>query len=328
MGKKLNKYSKEFFQSLYDNQSTYADYLNRLKKVATSIFEWENLPDSMNQRYLEETLFYYGMATLLKDDDYGFINTRCASNGQINIYGLPTQLNCFSFDFSRIRRLYTGLPKKEGEVDDECILVMNTWDRIPTLSTIELFAYRLYEAEMTAMTNIKAQKTPVLLIVDETQRLTMENMYSQYEGNRPVIFGDKQQLADGIIKSIKTDAPFIADKIMEYKRQIWNEALTFLGINTLTAEKKERMITDEASSNNELINMNLQSYLVPRQEACKQFNEKFGLTGTDKEIKVKVRSDLFNIIKQQFSTIAELIPESMKEEGESNDRETNNDLSL
>ena len=53
----------------------------------------------------------------------------------------------------------------------------------------------------------------------------MENMYSQYEGNRPVIFGDKNQLQDGIIKSIKTDAPFIADKVMDYKKEIWNEAL-------------------------------------------------------------------------------------------------------
>ena len=110
MGKKIKTNSREFFESLYNNQATYADYMNRLKKVATSIFEWVNLPESMNQRYLEECLFYYGMAALLKDEDYGFINTRCASNGVINIYGLPTSLNCFSFDFSRIKKLYTGLP--------------------------------------------------------------------------------------------------------------------------------------------------------------------------------------------------------------------------
>ena len=63
---------------------------------------------------------------------------------------------------------------------------MNNWDRIPTVATIQLFAYRLYEAETTAMTNIKAQKTPILITVDETQRLMMENMYSQYEGNRQI----------------------------------------------------------------------------------------------------------------------------------------------
>ena len=306
MGKKIKTNSREFFESLYNNQATYADYMNRLKKVATSMFEWVNLPESMNQRYLEETLFYYGMAALLKHDEYGFINTRCASNGVINIYGLPTSLNCFSYDFNTVKNLYTGLPLKEDEKDDTCILVMNNWDRIPTVATIQLFAYRLYEAEVTAMTNIKAQKTHILITVDETQRLMMENMYSQYEGNRPVIFGDKKQLQDGVIKAIKTDAPFVADKVMDYKKEIWNEALSFLGINNIMIQKKERLITDEANSNNELINLNLQSFLVPRMEACKQFNKKYGLEGTDKEISVRVRSDLLNIIKHEMSFTKDL----------------------
>ena len=152
---------------------------------------------------------------------------------------------------------------------------MNNWDRLPTLPTMELFAYRLYEAEQSAFVNIKAQKTPVLLLIDEKQRLMMENLYSQYDGNRPFIFGDKTQMANEILKAIKTDAPFVADKIMDYKKEIWNEALTFLGINNIMIDKKERLVSDEANSNNELINLNLQSYLIPRQEACNQFNEKF-----------------------------------------------------
>lgn len=168
---------------------------------------------------------------------------------------------------------------------------------------MELFALRLYEAERTADVNIKAQKTPVMILVDDTQRLLMENLYNQYDGNKPFIFGDKKQLNADTLKSIRTDAPFIADKIMQYKKEIWNEALTYLGINNIMVDKKERLITDEANSNNELINLNLQSYLVPRQLACKQFNEKFGFTGTDKEISVRVRSDLHNIIKNAQSVV-------------------------
>lgn len=116
-------------------------------------------------------------------------------------------------------------------------------------------------------------------------------------------FGDKKNLNPESIRSIKTDAPFVADKIMQYKKEIWNEALTFLGINNIMVDKKERLITDEANSNNELINLNLQSYLAPRQKACKQFNEKYGLIGTDKEISVRVRSDLHNIIKNAESVV-------------------------
>lgn len=298
--KKTRANNREFIDTAYVNDQTYYDYLYRLKKIATSMFEWVNLPSSMNSRYIEETLYYLGTAALLWDDNYGFINTKCASAGEINIYGLPTKVNCYSYGYQDMRMLYTGLNKTKD--NKECIMVMNTWDRTPTCSTLELFALRLYEAERTCDVNIKAQKTPVMLVVNDTQRLTMKNLYSQYDGNEPFIFGDKDSLSADTLKAIKTDAPYIADKLMEYKKEIWNEALTFLGINNLSLEKKERLITDEASSNNEVINMNLQSYLVPRKEACKLFNEKFGLTG-DKAIDVRVRSDLFNLIKQNESVI-------------------------
>ena len=300
--KKTKANNREFIDTAYVNDQTYYDYLYRLKKIATSIFEWVNLPSSMNSRYIEETLYYLGTAALLWDDNYGFINTKCASAGEINIYGLPTKVNCYSYGYQDMRMLYTGLNKTKD--NKECIMVMNTWDRTPTCSTLELFALRLYEAERTCDVNVKAQKTPVMLVVNDTQRLTMKNLYSQYDGNEPFIFGDKDSLSADTLKAIKTDAPYIADKLMEYKKEIWNEALTFLGINNLSLEKKERLITDEASSNNEVINMNLQSYLVPRKEACKLFNEKFGLTG-DKAIDVRVRSDLFNLIKQNESVINE-----------------------
>ena len=291
-----------FLDSALMNSETYFDYVERFKKICLSMFEWVNLPESCNARYLEECLYYKGQASLLKDELYGFINTQCASNGYLNIYGLPSSLNCYSYQYNSIRNLYTGL---DGQEDKDCVLVMNNWQRIPTASTIELFCQRLAEAEMTASVNIKAQKTPVLIVVDENQRLMMENLYAQYDGNKPFIMGDKNQLSADSIRSINTGAPFIADKIMEYKKQIWNEALQFLGINTLQTEKKERLITDEASSNNELINLNLQSMLVPRQEACKQFNKLFGLEGTDKEISVRLRSDLYNIIKNEESVITD-----------------------
>lgn len=295
----------KFTDSLQVNNATYIDYLNRFKKIALSIFEWVNLPESMNSRWIERCLYYNGKCALFKDKKYGFINTNCSSAGYINIYGLPSELECYSFEYQTRRRLYTGLTNEENQTDTDCIMVLNDWEGTPTSGTMDLFAYRLYEAQRTCDTNIIAQKTPIMVIVDEKQRLTMENLYNQYNGNQPFIFGDRSQLSEEMLRTIDTKAPYIADKVTDYKKEIWNEALTFLGINNLMIEKKQRMITDEASSNNELINLNLMSFLAPRQEACRKFNELFGLIGTDKEISVRVRSDLHNVIKNMMSTVSE-----------------------
>ena len=306
----LNRKNQEFVDSNTLNVLTYYDYLNRFEKVARNVFEWVNLPTSMNADYLEKCLYYYGQAVLIKDKNYGFINLKASDSGDINIYDLPTKLHCYSNNYQTNRKLYVsseGLTEEQRKAKEtqECILVRNTWDRIPTYGTMNLFALRLYEAERTSDTNLKAQKTPVLILVDEKQRLLLENLYSQYDGNKPFIFGDKLQLDKGLIQAISTLAPFLLDKLQDYKKEIWNEALTFLGINNIMIDKKERLITDEANSNNELINLNLQSFLAPRKLACEQFNEKFGLTGTDKAIDVRVRSDLHNVIKNVESSVSD-----------------------
>lgn len=299
--RKLKK-NNDFQDTMLLNDATYFDYLERLKKIALSLFEWVNLPSSMNSRYLEMCLYYKGMAGLLYDEEYGFINTQAVSSGYINIYGLPTKINCFSYQYNTMRKTYMGFNEK-AKKDQEAILVLNKYDALPTASTIELYAMRMCEAQRTCDINIKAQRTPILIETDQNQRLTLRNVYEQYDGNSPVIIGNKNAGIPDSIKAMKTDAPLVFDKVMEYKRDIFNEALTYLGISNLD-EKKERRVVNEAESNNEVINLNLQSFLIPRKEACKQFNEKFGLTG-DKAIDVKVRSDIHNIIKDAQSIVSD-----------------------
>ena len=300
--------NQKFKDSLLLNDETYMDYLNRFRKIALSMFEWVNLPKTMNSRYLEECLFYNGQASLLYDKKYGFINTKCAGNGYVNIYGLPSKLHCFSYSFQTDRDLYVGLNSlNESKEDEECILVLNNWERVPTAGSMELFAYRLYLAQRTCDVNISSQRYPIMVVGDEKQRLMLENLYSQYDGNQPFIFGNKNQLTGEEMKVLNTSAPYVVDKITEYKKEIFNEALTYLGINNVSVKKKERLTENESNENTELVNLNLQSMLAPRLEACRQFNEKFGLTGTDKEISVRVRSDLENIIKKEQSIVSDYL---------------------
>ena len=299
----ISKNNRKFIDSAVLNNATFIDYLERFRRIALSMFEWKNLPPSMSARWLELCLFFEGKAALLKDENYGFINTKCTSNGDFNIYGLPTKLNCFSYSYHADRNLYTGLTEDNQKTD--CILVMNDWEGLPTAPTLELYALRLYECQRACDVNIKTQKFPIMVLSSDKQQLTMKNLYNEYDGNQPFIFGDKNILKGDELKAINTGSPFVADKLTQYKKEIWNECLTYLGINNIMLEKKERLVTDEANSNNELINLNLQSRLAPREEAARQFNELFGLTG-NKAISVRVRSDLYNIIKNELGITSDL----------------------
>lgn len=296
--------NNRFIDSAILNDETFQDYLNRFRKIALSMFEWVNLPKTMNENFIEKCLFYNGKCAFLKDEEMGFINTKVCSNGYLNIYGLPTKLNCFSYDYSKTRDLFTTKESENQELTD-CIYVMNNTEVIPTISTLELYAYRLYMCDRVCDVNLSGQRYPIMILGDEKSRMTLENLYSQYDGNKPFIFGKKELLDENKMQVLRTDSPYIIDKVTDYKKEIWNEALTFLGINNMSIVKGERLTKNESQENNELVNLNLLSFLKTRQQACREFNELFGFTGTDKEISVRVRSDLFNIIKQNESIISD-----------------------
>ena len=284
------------------NSETYFDYLDRFKKIALSMFEWKNLPDSMDSRYLEMSLYYMGKAVLLYDKSYGFLNLKCNANNRFNIYGIPTDLHCWSYEFNTNRKTYMGFDKntENAPLDEYGVLVMNTYDMIPTAPTLELFACRLAETQRTCDVNIKQQKFPRLILTDKAQELAMRNLVNQIDDNELNIFADKNILSPDQIRSIDTESPYLADKLTDYKKEIFNEALTFLGISNIDY-KRERMITSETDSKNELINLNLQAYLAPRKKACEQFNRLFGT-----DIDVVVRSDLHNVVKELENSFEEL----------------------
>jgi len=254
------------------NTLTANDYYDRLRLIALSLFEWEGLPDSCNPRHLEQTLYMYGRVLFIEDSDLGFLNTKVTPSGSLNIYDEPISYTAY------------GVGYNKSYDKDDCVLIRNNYLDRPTDYSVMLFASRLTEAERTIDVNIKAQKTPILIRCDEKDRLTMKNLYSQFSGNEPFIMGSKSLNLEAL-KVLKTDAPYIADKVQVYKREVWNEALTFFGINNANSDKRERLITDEVNANNEVIDINAQAMLLTRLEACKAINKKYGLNVT-----VKMRS--------------------------------------
>ena len=120
----------------------------------------------------------------------------------------------------------------------------------------------------------------------------------QYSGNTPFIFGNKQFDISNKLNVLKTDAPYIVDKLDVHKHQIFNDALTVLGIDNANTDKKERLITNEVESNEELIKYYLNCFYKTRKKACDEINEKFGL---DIEIELnKEIIDLLNITENDI----------------------------
>ena len=288
------------------NNLTYIDYLNRLKLIATSLFSWKNLDENAGfgaSRFLEQVLYENGRACFVKDKEKGYLALKVNPSDKLNVYNLPEKVLAWSLGYN-----------KEYLFDD-IIYIMNNELEIPTSNTINLFAYRLYETERTIDTNLIAQKTPVLIEGDTKTILTLKNVYMQYSGNTPFIFGNKQFDISNKLNVLKTDAPYLIDKLEDHKHEIWNEALTFLGINNANTDKKERLITSEVESNDDLINYYLNCFYKTRKDACDRINKKYDLN-----IEISLNKDVLDLLNLDENEII-----NFQKEGDDNGEIYNND---
>ena len=262
-----------FEESLSANMRTYGQYMAILKQISISMFDWKNLPDSVDARYLEIALFYDGAGLYFNDEIMGNLALNMIFNGGFNVYGEPVSRRAFS----RYNQYQKTLDKNDS------VIIWNNLDRTPTFPIIDMFSRRLYNIDRAIDVNVNAQKTPTLIRCDEKQRLTLVNAYKEMDGNSPVIYADKS-FDPNSISTLKTDAPYVSDKLYELKSNLWNEALTYLGIPNANVMKRERLIKDEVLRSLGGTMANRYSRLQARQEAVEKINRMFG---TNIEVGIK-----------------------------------------
>lgn len=282
---------REFWQSASFNNATFMQYYNRLVELAISMFEWKNLPETIDPRFLELALFGDGMAVFFEDKEIGYLALRTMIGGRLNLYNIPTD-----------RRAYASNGYNMPLTQDDSVIIWNNLMHTNSVLEVSNFSKRLWDLDRTIDVNAKAQKTPILIRCEESQRLTLKNLYKQYSGNEPVIYADKG-LAAKPIDVLNTDAPYVCDKLYELKTQIWNEALTYLGISNVSYQKKERLLQDEVQRNMGGTIASRYSRLEARRQAANEINKMFGLN-----IDVNFRED-FSLAIDELEEEIEVIPD-------------------
>ena len=266
--KRPKKQTAQFYDSLFDALSYQSFYRDRLTDIALSCVKWKNLPEEIDPRFLEWCLFYDGMAIFFKDDiTEKFVCIQVMPSGQFNMYRIPKE-----------RTAYAVNGYQNSDLNEHnSVIIYNNLLRKPSVQDIEIYAKKLTNIDLTLNVNVNAQKTPIAIICDETQRLTFQQLYHNYAGNMPFIFGDKGLNLDNV-KSINTQADYKGEELNKLKTDIWNEALTYLGVSNVQYQKKERINTEEINRSMGGAFASRRSRIKARQNAVEEINKMFGLS--------------------------------------------------
>ena len=249
------------------NDRVFTDYFYRLMLLSRSLFQWEGLPNGIDEKWIERYLFTEGACLFYKDPTLGYMVAKLGENGTYNAYDEPTKVFPYATNY-----IYEGEQLINGS---NCVIIRNNDDMIPTAPTIQLYSYELTNIKRTIDTNVNAQKTPIVVKCTDKQRLSFKNAINQRNDNEPVIYADKSLNTDEI-QVLDIKAPIVFDKLQIQKHAVWNEVMTFLGVNNANMDKRERLVDDEVQANNEQVQASEDVFLKARKDACKLINEMFG----------------------------------------------------
>lgn len=270
---------KKRLEATYMNVATYDDIFSQLKEIALNVYRWENVPESVDIRFLEMCLFNRGYALYFDDEILGNLALNCTLSGILNVYNIP--INRTAYASNGYERFLTA---------NDSVIIYNNYMHRATYPTIDMYAKRLTQIKRAIDVNITQQKVPKIIQCDRQRQLTFQNMYEQVDNNEPILILDENVDLKSV-SVLDNTAPYVADKLNLLYKDLWNQALTFLGIENSNADKKERLVSDEVGCNYGNVEVQRNVMLNSRKQAVKEINKMFGT-----EIDVSFNSDLFTML--------------------------------
>lgn len=243
----------------------YIIYYDYLMELCLSQFKWENLPEQINEHFLEEMLYRFGRCLFFHHETLGFMVGQVAESGRLNHYNMPVDYNVVSVNREVSGKKYYA---------DNSVLIWNNELRKNSHYIVNNYSKKLADLTRIIEINQNAQKTPITIVTDSNNKLSYMNAYNQYDGNAPVMIMDKD-FDKNNMGVFQTGAPYVVDRLQLQKNQLWRECMTLLGIENTNMDKKERMVVDEVNGNNDQVQAGMENRLKVREQACDEINRMF-----------------------------------------------------
>ena len=249
------------------NLLTYNNNLTENISLAKNVFPLENAPKSIDLGYMNDKLIYDGVVAWFVDEDEELNKT---------LYALPFNVLKKKKPYNSpydIEAVGEGGYRKKLKYGEYVLMYDNTEKR-PIITDIYQYSERMSICDRTSDINILQQRTPRIWSVPEDKEKTFKDLINNIDAFQETVVGYEDLNIQGV-NCILQPAPYVADKVDEHKSKIYNEFLSFIGITTITYDKKERLITSEVEAQIGGSVAKRFSRYEPRLEAIKEINEKF-----------------------------------------------------
>lgn len=226
---------------------SYYYWYNYLMRVLISTFKFHDFPQEWDIDVFRETLFNAGYVGVTKHFKTGIVALPCSYTG-LNIYLKPTMLqftNPVLGTFSR-------------RIRENAEVIYFDWynSHFDTMHSV-VSRYAVMLANTDASLNVTLMNSRVAMVFTGSNKAEVNSakkMYDDVTDGKPAVFQlsnkTNESLGEVFFNNVKNN--YIGNDLLVTQQSIINNFCTHIGINNANTQKKERLIKDEAESNNQL----------------------------------------------------------------------------
>jgi hypothetical protein len=238
-----------------------------LSELAINRFTYENLPDSVDRRFIELCLLFNGQIVWYWDEDFEkLLAVRGSGVGAMNFYDNPISFttigpgnNIISADKAtatfRPKTLSAYIPAADVDIDvkkkqRKAVGMYSNALRMPDYDIVMIYSTRLATVDRTLEINTKNARRNKIVTSSPNTTLSMVNIARQQdEGVETIQVTGQARPEDNITVLDLGILPDAYDKLSILRARWWNEAMGLLGIDNANQDKKERLVQAEVSAN-------------------------------------------------------------------------------
>lgn len=274
-----NEYNKKFSGNLYDFKKKalcVKNYITYMLDRTTTMFEYENLPKTIDKRILELFLQTAGQVAFYKykDNLYFFVGS---GSGKPDYYYRSSQYVIVNpaLDLSKTVDIYYG----DNEIkDDMCVVMRNDSLTMGLIPLCRKYASLLTENDLSLkIASINARAMSVFVAGDDNTAISAKEFMRQLEaGNGSAITSNFLSDSDNIVQNVSAAASNTITNLIELEQYLKASWFNELGLNANYNMKRESLNSEESQMNFDALLPFVDDMLDERERAVELINEYFG----------------------------------------------------
>lgn len=253
--------------NLTDKKALLKQFKESQLNKSLTMFEWQNLPDTLPMVELEKMLQINGYAIIAKyqNNVYAF---QGGFTGQ-DAYNRPTQV-IVNNPALKLNTTYT--------INEDCIVIVNDDMKQGLIKIYEYYGQRLIENQITMLMTDYNLRMPFTISSsdDQTTQSAKEYLNKIIDGSLGVIGEQKLFKALNVTPTNSKQTATFSD-LYGYQQFIIAQLNNIIGLATNNNMKRERLTTNEIEINKNASYPLIDNMLRNRQQAVEQINKMFGL---------------------------------------------------